>query len=584
MANPSNLEQYQLELINRARLDPQGEAERIGLSLNAGLPAGSITAAAKQPLAFNPNLGDAARDHSRWMLDQDVFSHRGAGGSNPGDRMRDAGYTFEGNWTWGENIAWSGTTGALDTAALTLSTYEGLFESPGHRENLLGEGFREVGLGILDGQFTSGATYNALMVTQNYARSGDDFFLTGVAYDDNDGDGFYSPGEGLGGVRLSIQEAGGTTSASVTTASGGYQAALGNGSYEVMISGGGVSAPLKVGLDIESENVKLDLVGSDRIASSANVVMGQNLAAVTLLGVDDLTVTGNGLANDILGNKGDNALAGGAGADSLTGGLGNDTLDGGAGQDTAVYAGNRADYEVSANGDKVTARSGGEGVDQLNGIEFIQFNDETIAVTPAAQVAERPTPAPEPVPEPASDPGSGPAAEPEQAAELEPEPEAEPEPEPEPGPAPQPDAAPAQPEPSVAEADPGRTPEAGRAPPPSADPLPDLMPETDDDILPPTDTENGGGGPRDSEFADLLRGLLDDLRDGGATGEETALSLADLLDQAFVDFSGLTAAPPAAAQPGGMDNSGPSWASVAYGGLAGCPDPLDADTSGLENL
>ncbi len=246
MANPSNAEQYQLELINRARLDPEGEAARLGLSLNAGLPAGSISAQAKQPLAFDAELNDAARGHSRWMLDQDVFSHSGAGGSSPGDRMRDAGYEFQGNWTWGENIAWSGTTGEVDVQALTLETYEGLFESPGHRENLLGDGFREVGLGILEGQFTSGATYNALMVTQNYARSGDDFFLTGVAYDDTDGDGFYSPGEGNGGVSLSIQEAGGDTTAATTTASGGYQAALDSGSYEVTISGGGVSAPLQL--------------------------------------------------------------------------------------------------------------------------------------------------------------------------------------------------------------------------------------------------------------------------------------------------------------------------------------------------
>jgi len=33
----SAAEQYLLEMINRARLDPQAEAERYGLSLNAGL-------------------------------------------------------------------------------------------------------------------------------------------------------------------------------------------------------------------------------------------------------------------------------------------------------------------------------------------------------------------------------------------------------------------------------------------------------------------------------------------------------------------------------------------------------------------
>ena len=33
-------EQYLLELINRARLDPVAESQRYGLTLNAGLPAG----------------------------------------------------------------------------------------------------------------------------------------------------------------------------------------------------------------------------------------------------------------------------------------------------------------------------------------------------------------------------------------------------------------------------------------------------------------------------------------------------------------------------------------------------------------
>lgn len=47
MAEPTALEQYVLELVNRARADPAAEAARLGIDLNQGLGAGQITTAAK---------------------------------------------------------------------------------------------------------------------------------------------------------------------------------------------------------------------------------------------------------------------------------------------------------------------------------------------------------------------------------------------------------------------------------------------------------------------------------------------------------------------------------------------------------
>src|SRR3954462_9960289 len=85
---PTALEQYVVELINRARANPAGEAAKYGIDLNEGLKAGTISTAAKQALALNPSLTDAARLHSQWMIDTDTFSHTGANGSTPGDRMK----------------------------------------------------------------------------------------------------------------------------------------------------------------------------------------------------------------------------------------------------------------------------------------------------------------------------------------------------------------------------------------------------------------------------------------------------------------------------------------------------------------
>ncbi len=64
MAALTVYEQLLLELVNRARLDPAGEAARYGIALNNGLAAGSLTATTKQALAPNELLVNSARAHS----------------------------------------------------------------------------------------------------------------------------------------------------------------------------------------------------------------------------------------------------------------------------------------------------------------------------------------------------------------------------------------------------------------------------------------------------------------------------------------------------------------------------------------
>ena len=230
-------------------MDPEGEAARYGISLNKDLPAGTISAAPKQVLALNADLNEAADAHSNWMLSTDNFSHTGSGGSDPGDRMRDAGYVFSGNWSWGENIAWSGTTGTLDPDAAAVQHHRNLFLSSGHRKNILNDYFREAGVGSIDGRFTSGSnTYNALVTTENFATSGPSFFVTGVAYNDADNDDFYSIGEARSGVKVDILKNGAVATSSLSGTAGGYAAALASSAgnpvdVEVRFSGGGLSCP-----------------------------------------------------------------------------------------------------------------------------------------------------------------------------------------------------------------------------------------------------------------------------------------------------------------------------------------------------
>jgi len=139
----SAAEQYLPELINRARLEPLAEAARYGISLNTGLQPGQLGAQARQVLAPNALLENAAVGHSQWMLAADVFSHTGSGGSSPFDRMTAQGYSYA---SAGENISWRGTTGLINLETAIGQQHQDLFISPGHRTPILCERYPRDGL------------------------------------------------------------------------------------------------------------------------------------------------------------------------------------------------------------------------------------------------------------------------------------------------------------------------------------------------------------------------------------------------------------------------------------------------------
>ena len=88
---------------------------------------------------------------------------------------------------WGENIVLERRPTRLDRSRRRQSSLSTSSCScrAGHRANILDDHFREVGIGQQHGQFTTGATtYNASMVTQNFALSGSKVFITGVVYND----------------------------------------------------------------------------------------------------------------------------------------------------------------------------------------------------------------------------------------------------------------------------------------------------------------------------------------------------------------------------------------------------------------
>lgn len=349
------LEQYLLELTNRARLDPLGEAARFGISLNENLPAGTITAAPKQALAPNLLLDNASDGHSTWMLANDVFQHTGAGGSSAGDRMADAGYVFSGAWTWGENLAWWGSTLVVDMVEAISTHHEGLFKSSGHRENTMADAFQEVGIGQVRGVFTAGLDYDTSMTTLKFAKSGERMFLTGVAYTDVDGDGFYSIGEGRSGVTFTVTSAGMSTREGTSQTAGGYAVQLPLGDLATVTIGHGAFTSTVV-FDRTPENIKIDLVGNRTIHVSGDVALGDGeVRDVVVLGAVAARVVGNAASNTLVGSHANNTLEGLNGNDSLWGGGGNDRVYGGSGNDS-LWGGAFAD-----------TLEGGFGADRLHG-------------------------------------------------------------------------------------------------------------------------------------------------------------------------------------------------------------------------
>lgn len=86
--------------------------------------------------------------------------------------------------------------------------------------------------------------------------------------------------------------------------------------------------------------------------------------------------------NTVFGNDHDNIIYGGGGNDIIAGGTGDDILFGGDGIDTAVFDGDLVDFEIIwLGGTDLTLEDiagGGQGIDTINGFEFLQFNDQTV--------------------------------------------------------------------------------------------------------------------------------------------------------------------------------------------------------------
>lgn len=108
----------------------------INKSRQAGCNCGATVMPPVAAVTWNDKLAKAAYDHSLDMKTRNYFSHTGINGTNAGQRITKAGYTWK---AWGENIAKGYST--------ELAVVNGWLQSEGHCKNIMGAGFREMGVG-----------------------------------------------------------------------------------------------------------------------------------------------------------------------------------------------------------------------------------------------------------------------------------------------------------------------------------------------------------------------------------------------------------------------------------------------------
>ncbi|WP_207100785.1 CAP domain-containing protein [Paracoccus shandongensis] len=311
------------------------------------------------PLALEKRLNDSAEAHGRWMLNADVFSHTGRGGSSARDRIEAAGFDLAGSWMTAENLAYVSIQGEGDLRDEIRQLHQNLMNSPGHRANIMGDA-AFIGIGLEVGFMTvEGRDYKVLMAVQNFADTDGQVRV--------DKGGFLRVAEPQPNTAMQTRAAWEqdfdgrvfTTDAAGTARGDDYR--LGAQDDKVLALGGNDWVAGGGGND------SLDgAAGSDRLlgATGDDRLVGGDGHDTLQGGVGYDSLTGENGNDMLLGEIGNDRIWGGAGNDRLFGGTGHDAMNGGAGNDWLVGdSGN--DTLVGGEGRDIL--NGGAGRDLLNG-------------------------------------------------------------------------------------------------------------------------------------------------------------------------------------------------------------------------
>jgi hypothetical protein len=254
-------EQLFVYLLNRARHNPvvYAQENNLGVDLSYVTPRG--------PLAVNNNLYNSAEFHAVEMAVHNYFGHQSAvTGDWPNKMARDAGYVLPAAWPNDNNFIESLAAGTFyDTAAEPLNALivdQGI-PSLGHRNHLLGiDSFnadnREIGVGRA---FNASAQYDHYWAIHATRTAASDRFVTGVAFNDTNGNNRYDLTEGLANVTVTAGAL--TTTTTTTNAAGGWSIEVPQGTYLVTAAGGGFVGTSTALVGVSGDNVEVDFLSGN---------------------------------------------------------------------------------------------------------------------------------------------------------------------------------------------------------------------------------------------------------------------------------------------------------------------------------
>lgn len=355
--------QYFLELINRARLDPGLEVKRV--AAEQGYPIGepqSVSARPSQPLAPNDLLTQSALERSAWTKAYRWDDEATA--PDPREAVQAHGYPLGDPPVLHEIANWFNAAmkyGEWYDATWFERSY---FSYAPVRRQMLDPEAKEVGVGLIIDNYDMGHeafwgrdAFLAYPTLHLAAPASNGSFITGVVYRDGDGNRFYTPGEGLGGIGIAVDpKDGGAGSTAASAPAGGYAAAVADGRYAVTFGGDGLAGPMSAEVAVAGQNVKLDVLGDGALASSTDIEAVSGVSYIKLLGYADVSARADADGATIHGNRGDNRLVGGDGNDRMNGGGGDDRMAGGRGDDL---------YVIDSTTD-IVEEAAGEGTDTVH--------------------------------------------------------------------------------------------------------------------------------------------------------------------------------------------------------------------------
>jgi len=254
------IESELLVLINQARENPLAMATSLGMDTDQILQdfpeLRDILIDGLPPLTFNRNLYAAGTAYIQEMID---IIEEGSGKLPPGSPWHPPqwyDYTFDDPYyddricehgylplVTGETIRLleSYSSLELEPAQAARILFEAIFKdelNPDREEerNILNPIFKEVGISLGAINFSQGeeltSIYHLLVCDFGAPITEQDPSLTGIVYEDLDQDGFYSPGEGIPGIAISIEGVD-TVLNLATNQAGGFTVRLELGEYKV---------------------------------------------------------------------------------------------------------------------------------------------------------------------------------------------------------------------------------------------------------------------------------------------------------------------------------------------------------------